>query len=149
MAGFDAPTPGNAPFTTPHPTAVLIDPISGAAMGSTDNPLAVALPAPSRAPIALLTAAVAVATGAFVQTPGSGFSVVVSGSTTAGAGAATAVIEGSHDGIVPITLATITLTLGTVAVADGFGSAVPYRYVRARLSVLSGTGASVSATLGS
>lgn len=102
----------------------------------------------SRVAQALMTAAVTPETGNWVATKGASFSVAASGTTTAGAGAATVVVEGSHDGTVPVTLATISLVLGTVLASDGFGSAVPYRYVRARLSAISGTGASINVTLG-
>lgn len=97
---------------------------------------------------ALLTSAAAPVTGAFVKPGGVGFSVIASGITSSGAGAASIVIEGSHDGVTPITLATIALVLGATVIAEGFGSYVPYRYVRARLVSISGTGAAISATVG-
>lgn len=71
------------------------------------------------------------------------------GSTTAGAGAATIIIEATNDTTWPwITLGTLTLTLGTVAVTDGLAILAGWKCVRARLSAISGTGASVSVNVG-
>jgi len=71
------------------------------------------------------------------------------GSTTAGAGAATIVIEVTNDTAWPwITLGTITLTLGTAATSDGLAMLAGWKYVRARLSAISGTGAAVSVAVG-
>jgi len=66
------------------------------------------------------------------------------GSTSASTGAATVKIEVSEDGTNFITLATITLTLGTSATSDGFAAANSWEYYRANLTAISGTGASVS-----
>jgi hypothetical protein len=46
-------------------------------------------------------------------------------------------------------MGTISLTLSTAATIDGFSSVVPWKYTRARVSSISGTGASVNAELGS
>lgn len=66
------------------------------------------------------------------------------GSTTAGAGAATVLIEVSNDGVNYLTMATITLTLATAAATDGLAVINNWNYYRANLTALSGTGASVS-----
>lgn len=105
-------------------------------------------PAAARAAQALLTAAIAIGAGAFVETRAGAFSVIVSGATTIGAGSATVSVQGSHDGITPVLLATVSLELSATAASDGFGSAVPYRYVRAAVTAISGTNAAVNATLG-
>lgn len=73
------------------------------------------------------------------------------GRTTAGAGSATVIIEAS-DFDSPstgdwVTLATITLTLSTTNSSDGFTSDAPWKYVRARLSAISGTGAVIDAVV--
>lgn len=71
------------------------------------------------------------------------------GTTTAGAGAATVIIEVTNDLTWPwITLGTITLVLGTVATSDGLAMLAGWKYVRARLSAISGTGAVVSVAVG-
>ena len=71
------------------------------------------------------------------------------GTTTAGAGAATIIIEVTNDTTWPwITLGTITLTLGTAATSDGLAMLAGWKYVRARLSAISGTGAAVSVAVG-
>lgn len=72
------------------------------------------------------------------------------GTTSAGAGAATIVIEASNEvsPTVWITLGTITLTLGTTATGDAFVSDAPYRWVRSRISAISGTDGSVNVEMG-
>lgn len=70
------------------------------------------------------------------------------GTTSAGAGAATILIQGSLDGTNWITLATITLTLATTSSADGFASTAPWPYIRANVSAISGTGAAVTVDAG-
>lgn len=77
------------------------------------------------------------------------------GTTSSGAGSASIVIEAS-DKAIPVdssngdwtTLGTITLTLGTTQTNDGFVSYASWRWVRARVSAISGTGAAVNAYLG-
>lgn len=66
------------------------------------------------------------------------------GTTSSGAGAASIKIQGSLDNSNWIDLGTITLTLATTSSSDGFGIDVPWRYVRANVSSISGTGASVT-----
>ena len=75
----------------------------------------------------------------------SGVTFQASGTTTAGAGAATVVIQVSNDGLVWLTLGTITLTLGTTIAGDGFAADAPWGMARANVTAISGTGASVSA----
>lgn len=77
------------------------------------------------------------------------------GTTSSGSGSATIIIEAS-DKATPATgtnvdwttLGTITLTLGTTQTNDGFVSYASWRWVRARVSAISGTGATVNAYLG-
>lgn len=77
------------------------------------------------------------------------------GTTGSGSGSASIVIEAS-DKDAPVegtnvdwtTLGTITLTLGTTQTNDGFVSYASWRWIRARVSAISGTGASVNAYLG-
>ncbi len=67
------------------------------------------------------------------------------GTTTAGAGAATILIEVSNVPVPAtgdwITLATITLTLAVTNSSDGFASDAHWRHVRSRVSAISGTNA--------
>jgi len=67
------------------------------------------------------------------------------GTTSSGSGSATIIIEVSNVDISDafVTLGTITLTLGTTLTADAFAACVPYAYTRARVSAISGTGATV------
>ena len=66
------------------------------------------------------------------------------GTTSAGAGATTVVIEVSNDGTNYINLGTITLTLGTAATSDGFACSNTWEYFRARVTAISGTNATVT-----
>jgi hypothetical protein len=66
------------------------------------------------------------------------------GSTTAGSGAATVIIQVSNDGVNYLTMGTITLTLGTSETTDGFAVINNWNFYRANLSAVSGTGAAVS-----
>ena len=71
------------------------------------------------------------------------------GATSSGTGAATIVIEVTNDLTWPwLTLGTITLVLGTIATADGLAMLAGWKYVRARVSAISGTGAAVSVAVG-
>ena len=72
------------------------------------------------------------------------------GTTTAGSGSVTVLIQGSNttDTNSFITLGTITLTLGTTLTSDGFVSNAPWKYVRANVSAISGTGANVTVLMG-
>ena len=69
--------------------------------------------------------------------------------TGTGAVSATVIIEAINNPASGnwLTLATITLT-GTTAATDGFTFDAPWSYVRARLTAISGTGASVTASMG-
>lgn len=79
------------------------------------------------------------------------------GTTSTGTGSATIVIEVSNDASPVaaaaaagwITAGTITLTLGTTRTDDGFSMSAKWRNVRARLSALSGTDATVTVQMGS
>lgn len=71
------------------------------------------------------------------------------GSTTSGAGSASIIIEVTNNTSWPwIVAGTLTLTLSTTPVSDGFVMQAGWKYVRARLSALSGTGATVSVSTG-
>lgn len=71
------------------------------------------------------------------------------GLTTAGAGAATIKIQATIDGTNWLTIATITLTLSTVTSSDGFAMDAAWESVRANVTAISGTGASVTVLMGS
>lgn len=66
------------------------------------------------------------------------------GTTTAGAGAATAKIEATVDGTSWDLVGTISLTLGTTVTSDSFSSVDGYAAHRANITALSGTGAAVT-----
>jgi hypothetical protein len=65
-----------------------------------------------------------------------------------GAVSATIILEVSNDGVnaVSTALGTITLT-GTTSVSDGFTTDAPWKYLRARITAVSGTGATVNVNM--
>jgi hypothetical protein len=69
--------------------------------------------------------------------------------TGTGSISATVIIDVSNDGINAINtpLGTIVLS-GTTTDSDGFTSNAPWKFVRARISAISGTGATVSVNTG-
>ena len=72
------------------------------------------------------------------------------GKTTAGAGSVTAEIEGSNNGGLSwdaTAIGTITVTLSTSYASDSFTSTDRFEMVRARITAISGTGATVSAEM--
>lgn len=96
----------------------------------------------------LLQNAVTTVTGDWKYKDGTeaSYQAVVSGT---GSVTATVVIEVSNDGINAINtpLGTIVLS-GTTTDSDGFTSNAPWKYVRARVSAISGTGATISVNTG-
>ncbi len=70
------------------------------------------------------------------------------GATSSGAGTAVITIEVSNDNSHWIVAGTISLTLSTTSTGDGFGSVLPYKYVRANVTTITGTGAAVSVMMG-
>lgn len=70
------------------------------------------------------------------------------GTTSSGSGSAVVTIQGSIFGTNYVSLGTITLTLGTSVTSDGFAIDACWPYVRANVTTLSGTGASVTADMG-
>jgi hypothetical protein len=70
------------------------------------------------------------------------------GTTSAGAGAATVLVQVSCNNSDWITLGTITLTLGTVSTSDGLASSASWPYVRGNITAISGTTATVTLYMG-
>jgi hypothetical protein len=66
------------------------------------------------------------------------------GAVSASTGAATILFEGHCGGGVWHTIATISLTLGVTATTAVASTLVPYRYIRARVTAISGTNATVN-----
>jgi len=71
------------------------------------------------------------------------------GITSAGAGTADVDIEVSNDNINWFQLGQISLVLSTTAATDGFNSDAPWRYIRARITTITGTDATVNCWMGS
>lgn len=71
--------------------------------------------------------------------------------TVSGTGAvgATVVIEVSNDGVNALGTSAGTITLsGTTSASDGFVTDSSWKYIRARITAVSGTGAAVSVNMG-
>ena len=82
----------------------------------------------------------------YKDSPYSTFQATVTGT---GAVTATVVIDCSNDGTnwCSTVLGTITLS-GTTSSADGFTTTAPWKYIRARVTAISGTGATVVCLMG-
>ncbi len=77
---------------------------------------------------------------------GTSFQAIVTGT---GAVTATIDIEASNDGVNALETAHGTITLsGTGSATDGFGSVSKWLYVRANVTALTGTGATVKVLMG-
>lgn len=83
----------------------------------------------------------------YKESPYAAFQINVDG--TAGTQTATVVIEVSNDGVHPVAtvLGTISLS-GTLTASDGFTTIASWKYIRARVTAISGTGATITATMG-
>lgn len=88
----------------------------------------------------------------FKESPYSAFQAIVSGT---GAVSATVVIYGSLEDTTAVgtnsnwvTLGTISVT-GTTSASDGFTTIAPWRWVAAKVTAISGTGATVKVIMGS
>lgn len=97
---------------------------------------------------ALLSAATSTSTGSAHKIGRSVRSYQCYGTTSASTGAATIKIEVSNDNTVWAEMASVALTLGTTVTSDGFAGNVAWLYQRARVSAISGTGASVTCNMG-
>ena len=82
----------------------------------------------------------------YKDSPLSSFQGVVTGT---GAVTATIVIDASNDGTYAVStvLGTITLS-GTTSSSDGFTTDAPWKYVRARVTAISGTSATAQVYMG-
>lgn len=117
--------------------------------------IASAQPRPAIGSVQLLTNVIAVSSGEVMQLRCDLRTFQAIGVTSAGAGSATIIIEASNKAspatgtnVDWTTLGTITLTLSTTQTNDGFVSQAPWRHVRARVSAISGTDATVNAFAG-
>lgn len=82
----------------------------------------------------------------YKDSPNTTFQAIIIGT---GAVTATVVIDASNDGVnwVSTVLGTITLS-GTNSASDGFTTNAPWKYVRARVTALTGTGSTVQVYMG-
>ena len=96
----------------------------------------------------LLTSQTTTVTGETHEPFGRTRSFSAYGATSAAAGAVVVTIEVSNNNSVWLTLGTISLTLGVTVTQDGFSSETPWRYVRAKISSISGTNATVTVNMG-
>ena len=95
-------------------------------------------------PVTVLSAATSTGAGsAFLDMPPEK-SCQGYGTTSVGTGASVILIQVSNDGTNWATAGTITLTLGTSATNDGFAMNATWKELRANVSSISGTNASVN-----
>jgi hypothetical protein len=103
--------------------------------------------------VQLLSAVIATGAGPSHQPWGEKRTFHATGTTSAGAGAATIIVEASSvdapslDGDW-VELGTITLVLAVTRSSDGFASDAAWRHVRGRVSAISGTNATVTLWMG-
>lgn len=92
----------------------------------------------------ILPATATTATGSwmFKDAPNASYQATITGTGTV---TATIILEVSNDGVnaVSTALGTITLT-GTTTASDGLTTSAPWKYIRARVTAISGTDATVS-----
>ena len=82
----------------------------------------------------------------FKDAPKASIQATVSGT---GAVSATVVIDVSNDGVNATATPAGTITLsGTTSYSDGFVTDSPWKYIRAHITAISGTGAAVSVNFG-
>lgn len=96
----------------------------------------------------ILVSATTTTTGSWMykDAPNATYQATVSGT---GAVSATIVIDVSNDGVNAVTTALGTITLsGTTSASDGFTTSAPWKYVRARITAISGTNATVNVNQG-
>src|SRR3990167_7389421 len=96
----------------------------------------------------LLNAATATGGGSAIEARASNMAFQAIGTTSSGAGTAAVDIEGSLDGTNFLVLGTISLTLATTASNDGFATDAPWAHIRANVTSISGTDASVTVYMG-
>jgi hypothetical protein len=94
--------------------------------------------------LTLLESGTTVAAAASKQLNGGKAVFQAMGTTSAGAGSATIEIQGSLDDTNWVDLGTISLTLSTTSATDGFAIDAPWEKVRANVTAISGTDASVT-----
>ena len=98
------------------------------------------------ASIALLSGVIATGAGSSFASQRSEKTYQAAGTTSAGAGAATILVQGSNDGTNWDTIGTLTLTLATTTSSDSFTSLDRYDHIRGNVTAISGTNATVSLT---
>jgi hypothetical protein len=98
--------------------------------------------------VTLLSSAIATGAGEVHQPVRSQRTFQGYGSVSASTGSATIKIQASNDGSNWLDLGTISLSLTTTASSDGFASDAPWKHVRANVTAISGTDATVTVTMG-
>ena len=96
----------------------------------------------------ILRAATGTTTGSWIykESPFATFQATVTGT---GAVTGTVVIDVSNDGVNAVGTAMGTITLsGTTSSSDGFTTVCPWQWCRARVTAISGTGASIDVNIG-
>ncbi len=98
--------------------------------------------------VQIITNAIATDTSAVIEPWSGRMTFQAHGQTSAGAGTATILIEASLDNTNFITLGTLSLTLATTTSSDGIAIDAPWQFIRARITVITGTDATVNVFAG-
>lgn len=96
----------------------------------------------------LLDQATTTGAGFSTASPAPHSAIQVYGTTTSGTGSATVNVEVRNAGGPWMVAGTISLSLSTTATGDGFVMDAGWHEVRANVTAISGTGATVSVTMG-
>jgi hypothetical protein len=92
----------------------------------------------------MLSAVIATGSSGVFSPRGANMLFTADGTVSVSTGSATIIIEGHIGGEVYATIDTLSLTLGTTATVDFGVTTAPWEYVRARVSAISGTDATVN-----
>lgn len=97
--------------------------------------------------VKILNAATGTGAGEIHEPFGTSWTIQATGTTSAGAGSSTTQIQLSDDGVNFVLFCTITLTLSTTSSTDACAIDAAWRYVRANVTAISGTGAQTTVWL--
>lgn len=124
--------------------------VVGASMLTTDLDVASAQVQPQQYAnsFQLLSGVTTVSTGAAVRAPSANKTYQINSSVTATTGTTTVNVQGSNDGLGWDNIATLTVTSSVSGASTSTSSTDRYVMLRGQVTVLSGTGPTVSLTVG-
>jgi hypothetical protein len=96
----------------------------------------------------IITNSIATDTSELVEPWSGRMTFQANGTTSAGAGTATVLVEGSLDNTTFLLLGTLTLAFTTTAGGDGVAVDAPWSYMRMRITAITGTDATINGYVG-